>query len=209
MIKIGLTGCIGSGKSTSAFYFKKMGVPVIDADSLVSEFFLPNNEVYDKMIFYFGKRILCNRGFIDRNYLKSVIFNNKKEGKLAESLIHEYVRKSIKSKVEETYLSLKRKNSYCLVSIPLLPNLIKQYRLLDRICVVDAGIITRINRVRSRDKSSYEQIKLIIKKQYSREQYLKLADDIIINNGSFFENSCKSLQTQINELHKKYTEIFS
>ena len=202
MIKIGLTGCIGSGKSASFLCFKKLGALTIDADDLVSESLMPGGEIFKKIVSFYGGSIVC-KGFIDKRFLRSIIFSKYNKGIWIESLIHKYIRGLLVNRLEKIY-RLGIKNNYLLVSIPLLPNLINQYRLFNRICVVDAGIMARINRVCLRNKVEYDYVKCIIKKQSSREKYLKLADDIIINNSNSFGDSHRNLKSQVYRLHRKY-----
>lgn len=193
ILKVGLTGGIGSGKSTVADYFAKLGVPIIDADQIVSELLSPNTEEFDAIVTHFGDKVLSKRGELKRKYLRRVIFNNPLEKKWLEKLLHPRVFAIMRK------LSRQVNFPYCILAIPLLFECKMPRSLIDKVLVVDASEKTQIKRIIRRDKISIELIKQMIASQIDRKSRLKCADDVIVNEGSL-----KSVLQQVQKLHEKY-----
>lgn len=195
MLKIGLTGGIGCGKSTVAKYFAKLGVCVLDADAIVHELLMPKTIFAKKIINHFGKEILTSQNEIDRKKLREIIFANKQEKIWLEKLLHPKVFRELKLRAK------KSKSPYCILIIPLLLE-VKAKKEVDRVLVVECAQKIRIKRVTMRDKVSAASVKAIIKTQVNRQTRLQNADDVIYNDGSL-----KDLQSQIKKLHQKYLQI--
>lgn len=193
ILRIGLTGGIGSGKSTVANLFAKLGAPVIDADLISHKLTQIGTPCFKKIVAYFGSEILNPKGDLNRAKLKKIIFDSPEKKTWLENLLHPLIRDEMAKQV------LELKFPYCIVMIPLLAEA-QQHPMVDRILVVDLPREAQLQRVLARDKMTIEQANKIINAQASREARLALADDVIMNEGSPDE-----LQAQVKALHEKYT----
>ena len=175
---IGITGGIGSGKTTvTALLSEKLDAPILDADK-ISKQAMNSPKIILKIRKFFGEAIFDNPTLINRGKLADIVFSN--EAKLFElnKIIHPFVMEEIKKKVDE----LKKEHQYILLEVPL-PN--EDFiNLSDKIIVVIANDKNRIKRVMKRSGLSENDVKKRIEKQMPVENYIKLADVIIKNNGS-------------------------
>ena len=195
MLVIGLTGGIGSGKSTVAQLFAERGVPIVDADVIAREITQPNTPAWTKIIHYFGKTILLENNALDRTKLRHLIFNDPDQRLWLENLLHPLIRKEIEQRINEMTAP------YCIAVIPLLIE-VKPYAFINRILVVDVPHALQIERVAIRDKSEKSHIDAILKTQISRQQRLAHADDIITNDGTLTD-----LIPQVETLHQRYLAL--
>lgn len=195
MLKIGLTGGIGSGKSTVAKCFAELNIPIIDADKIAHELLKPNTATYKKIITHFSKKFLTARKTLDRNKLRQVIFHNKKERLWLEKLFHPRIRSEMIKRVTAL------KAPYCVMAIPLLFET-KISPKVDRILVVDCPKKTQIKRTSERSSYSISQIKAIIATQLDRKKRLRLADDVIRNTKTVAE-----LKKLVKKLHNHYLSL--
>jgi len=195
MLVIGLTGGIGSGKSTVADLFAALGAPVIDADVIARDITLPNGPAFAPIIAHFGTDILQQNGTLNRAALRDLIFTHPQERQWLEALLHPLIRDSIKRQLDNINAA------YCLLVIPLLVET-GAYPFINRILVVDAPEALQTERVMTRDQASEAQIKSIIQTQVSREARLSKANDVITNNSTL-----ENLTEQVAALHKKYLNI--
>lgn len=192
ILKIGLTGGIGSGKSLAGKLFSELGAPVIDADLISHQITQVGHFAFDKIVDFFGNDILTNTGSLDRNKLKKIIFADNRKKTWLEKLLHPLIREEMAKQIAQADYP------YCIVMIPLLAEA-QDHPLVDRVLVIDVDRETQLKRVLERDKMSPEQANKIIDAQASREQRLVLADDVIRNEGSLDELSAK-----VKRLHEKY-----
>lgn len=176
MLVIGLTGGIGSGKSTVATLFANHGVPIIDADIVAREVTEPHEPALKHITTHFGDHLLLKDGQLDRTALRNIIFEQPNERIWLENLLHPIIRQRIEQQINRVAAP------YCIVIIPLLFET-GPYPFLNRILVIDAPENDQIERAASRDESAQSQIASILKTQATREERLKGADDIIINQG--------------------------
>jgi len=195
MLKIGLTGGIGSGKSTVAKQFTKLKVPVIDADLIAHELLASNNKISKKIVSHFSKDILTPQNRIDKKKLRNLIFSNKKDRLWLEKLMHPAIQKKMHSMIKNT------RSPYCILMAPLLFET-KFPIKTDRILVIDCWKKDQIKRIQQRDKSSIKQIQAIINAQIDRASRLKKADDIISNTGSL-----DYLRKTVKKLHYYYLSL--
>ena len=192
---VGLTGGIGSGKTTVANGFGKLGVPLIDADLIARELVEPGQAALEEIRAVFGPGCLTAEGRLDRAHIQQRIFNDKTLRLRLEAILHPEIRKRIKALITDI------RTSYCIVVIPLLLET-GQNDLVDRILVIDAPEEEQIKRVAARDKLSHNAIIRIMHTQADRETRLASADDIIVNNSDL-----ETLTSQIQALHRHYLEL--
>lgn len=194
MLKIALTGGIGSGKSTVAKLFADLGVDVIDADSIAHQLVTSGKPALKLIVDHFGTKFLDKNGKLDRKQLRELIFHDAKQKKWLEQLLHPLIYQEMEKRINKV------KSPYCILVIPLLFETACP-KFVDRVLVIDTKEELQIQRIIKRDKLPIEEINLIISAQASRETRLQQADDIIINNGSL-----ANLKEQVKKLHQKYID---
>ncbi len=192
---VGLTGGIGSGKSEVSRRFEKLGICVVDADKVAREVVEPGKPALDAIANHFGKDILNDGQALDRARLRNIIFSSPIEKQWLEALLHPVIR-------AETIVQLQSSSSaYVILMSPLLLET-DQYKLVDRVLVVDASESLQLARASARDGNSPEQIERIMATQMNRQERLERADDVIHNH-----NDLNELQAQIDELHIHYLQL--
>lgn len=193
MLRVGLTGGIGSGKSTVAALFKTLQVPVIDADKIAVECTTKNTKTLDLIQQHFGASILDPNGELNRKKLREMIFQNFEEKRWLETLLHPLIIQKIQDQLNTLNAP------YCILVIPLLAE-IPPLPFVDRVLLVDTPEHLQIQRVMARDQLSRQAASHIVATQASRMQRLSIAHDIIHNEGSR-----ASLEKQIEQLHHQYS----
>lgn len=195
MLTIGLTGGVGSGKTTVTRHFSSLGVPVIDADELARRLVEQGEPAYKAIVEEFGKDILTAEKDIDRRKLRKIIFANPRNRVILESILHPLVRQQIQLQIENLTAP------YCIVSIPLLIET-GQTDIVDRILVVNAPKQAQIARTVARDGVPPEDVEAIIAAQVSNEVRLSMADDVLDNEGDLDD-----IYPQVEALHEKYLSL--
>lgn len=194
MLIIGLTGGIGSGKSTVATLFAALGAPVIDAD-LIARKMVNDEAMLTKISAHFGMAVLDQRGQLNRAWLAQCVFADPSQRKWLEQLLHPQIAAEIKRRI------LQLDTSYCVVVIPLLAETVTAQQLVERVLVVDAPEAQQIARTMRRDKLALTEVRAILASQVGREQRLSIADDVIYNSGDI-----PALQQAVLDLHHKYSQ---
>jgi len=193
MLKIGLTGGIGSGKSTVTEIFSSLGITVIDADRIAHQLTQPGSDSFNEIRQLFGKDFIKSDGELDRKKIAQTIFSEPSKKIALEEILHPRIKQRMLQEVVQV-----KSNRYIILAIPLL--LESRFTdLVDRIIVVDADDDIRIRRTQQRDNSTEEQIRRIMSQQVDRDQRLQQADDILENNGSVTD-----LRNAVIRLHHKY-----
>ena len=192
MYVIGLTGGIGSGKSTVSAFFKTLGVPVINADSIAKTLTAPHMPAYQVIFTHCGASILDRKGYIQRKKLRDIIFDSPLERVWLEEVLHPLIAKEIEKALHGI------KAPYCIIEIPLL-NPGNRYHFIDRVLVVDLEPTLQIDRLMKRDKTTRTQIQKIINAQITRDARLDFADDVIDNT-----SDPETLFIKVKTLHQRY-----
>jgi len=192
---VGMTGGIGSGKTTVANGFSALGVPIIDSDQLARELVEPGQPALDEIIAVFGKASITRDGQLNRAYIRQQIYADAVLKSRLEAILHPKIRQRIRSLLADI------REPYCIVVIPLLLET-GQTDLVDRILVVDAPEKEQLARVAARDSLSDNTIMAIMQTQADRNTRLQAADDILVN-----DSDLESLTERILELHLHYMEI--
>lgn len=195
MVVIGLTGGVGSGKSTVAHLFEQKGIKIIDADQLSRSLTQPGCDAYNKIVCYFGESILLPDGLLNRKLLRRIIFNDVQQRRWLEQLLHPLIRIEMQREIESAT------SPYCIVVIPLLFET-KPNPLINRILVVDTAEEEQLKRIQLRDQSTLDEAKAILQSQVSREHRIAHAIDIIHNNGSIDD-----LHHDVDRLHHLYLQL--
>ena len=199
MLKVGLTGGIGSGKTSVSDLFGNLGIPVIDTDVIAHTLVNNNAEVLQEIIEAFGQDILNIDGSLNRKKLAQIIFTVEQNKQLLEDILHPKIKQDVLTQLREL-ASRTERPAYVIIVVPLLFE--ANYDFIDRILLVIADEKKRIERVQLRDHRSENEIRSIITNQLDYEQQLKESDDIIENNSNI-----KNLRPQVSELHKKYLHL--
>jgi len=195
MLVVGLTGGIGSGKTTVANCFVALGVPLIDTDAIAHELVRPGSPALGEIAAGFGPEMLTAAGELDRPRLRQRVFTDAGQRRRLEAILHPRIR-------AETVRRLRELDSpYCIVSIPLLVET-AQADLVDRVLVVDSPPELQRARVARRDGWPPEEIDGALRAQASREQRLQAADDVIRN-----DRDIESLRDAVAALHRRYLEL--
>lgn len=193
---VGLTGGIGSGKSTVAHLFANLGVTVIDADLIAREVTAPRSEGLATIMKCFGDKVFTAQGELDRKKLRDIIFADSEAKTQVENLLHPLIVQAMRKQIAAA------PPPYCLAVIPLLTESTLSFDFLNRICVVDAPVELQLQRAAQRDQVTESAIAAIIASQSSREERLKSADDVILNQGNLHD-----LETQVKKLHQRYLQL--
>ena len=192
---VGLTGGIGSGKSTAANYFEKLGAKVINADVVARDSVSSGSQALLKIRQHFGEKIVDKKGNLDRSKLRKIIFDNTSEKLWLENLLHPIIREKIILDINNT------SESYVLLESPLLFET-NQYNLVNVLLLIDVPEELQVIRASQRDKSTSNEIKKIIKTQMPRSEKIKLSTYIADNT-----KSEDDLKKQVEYYHKKFSEL--
>lgn len=192
MLKVGLTGGIGSGKSTVSDLFADLGVPIVDADVIARQLVEPGQPALRQLRSVFGDQILNQDGSLNRSKLRQLAFSSLNHKQQLDDIMHPLIFRQIELQVSQM------SSAYGILVIPLLLESAKKYAV-DRVLVVDCPEQTQLQRVLARDKVSQEQALAIIATQTDRQHRLAAADDIIHNDGSVAH-----LAEQVKNLHNSY-----
>lgn len=195
---VGLTGGIGSGKTTIANLFADLGVPLVDADVVAREVVAKDSPLLSKIVEHFGSQILTKQGELNRTALREIVFHHDEEKQWLNNLLHPAIRERMKQQLS------KQTAPYTLFVVPLLIEN-KLTALCDRILVVDVSPQTQLARSAQRDNNNFEQIQRIMNSQVSQQARLKWADDVI-NNDTDLAQNLPHLQKKVLELHQFYLQ---
>lgn len=192
---LGLTGGIASGKSAAAQRFAELGVHVVDADQASRWVVEPGRPALAALVERYGVALLQADGSLNRGALRKVIFEDAEQRRWVEALLHPLI-------AEEIARSLTAATSpYAVFVSPLMVES-GQYRITQRLLVVDAPEALRVERTLLRDHTTPEQVQAILKAQASREQRLQLADDVLVN-----DRDLAWLHSEVERLHTFYLTL--
>lgn len=195
MIIIGLTGGIGSGKTTVSNLFSELGVTIVDADIAAREVVEPGCPALLEIRSHFGNDVINPDGALDRKALRKRVFGDEVERLWLETLLHPLIKQRIQEQLKQT------KSDYAILSSPLLLET-DQYEMTNRILVVDVPEALQLERASVRDQNNREQIKAIMATQMDRETRCARADDIILN-----DSTEKELRAKVLSLHHHYLKL--
>tara|TARA_B100001113_G_scaffold118487_3_gene96772 strand:- start:4326 stop:4925 length:600 start_codon:yes stop_codon:yes gene_type:complete len=195
MVKIGITGGIGVGKSYVANILEKMGFPVFYSDQVAKELTSSNLKLIDLIKKEFGDDIYSSDNIIDNKRLSSLAFNDNKILKNLNSLIHPFVLNNFNTWCKHQNSKIVFKEAAILFES-------KSNIDLDRIICISASIKIRIDRIIKRDGRSEDEIMQIISRQMDQKEKEKLSDYVLYNDGQ------KSIILQLTEILNKLEKVF-
>ena len=179
--RLGLTGGIGSGKSTVAQFLAEEGAAILDADAISRSVTQAGGLAIPAILAEFGEHLITADGALNRDAMRSLVFSNPDAKRQLEAIVHPLVGQLM---AEQTQAAI-AKGTRCLVfDVPLLVESIQRWRpQVDAVCVVDCQTETQIQRVMTRNALNRQEIERIIGLQATREQRLACADVVILNEG--------------------------
>ncbi|MBI5439329.1 MAG: dephospho-CoA kinase [Nitrosomonadales bacterium] len=192
---IGLTGGIGSGKSTVAALFAEHGAGIVDTDAIARRLTETGGGAIEAIRAAFGSGYITNDGALDRAKMRGLIFSDDGAKQRLEHILHPLIRKQAKVQLRQL-----QDKPYIILVVPLLPESPAFRQLVQRVLVVDCDENTRIARVIDRNKMTGEEVRAILARQTPRAERLELADDVIRN-----DTGMDSLSEQVSILHERYT----
>ncbi|KRW70657.1 dephospho-CoA kinase [Pseudomonas sp. TTU2014-105ASC] len=192
---LGLTGGIGSGKTAVADRFASLGAHVVDADQAARWVVEPGRPALLQIVERFGKDVLLQSGELNRAELRQRIFVDPAERQWLEKLLHPLIRAEV---AQQLALA---DSSYAIMVSPLLIES-GQYRQVGRVLVVDVPESLQIARTTARDQASEEQVRAILNAQVQREERLKHADDVLVN-----DRDLSWLGVEVERLHRFYLTL--
>ncbi|MCL4800715.1 MAG: dephospho-CoA kinase [Burkholderiales bacterium] len=190
---VGLTGGIGSGKSTVARMFAELGADVVDADELAHRLTAPGGAAMDAIRAEFGGDFVDARGALDRARMRALAFADRDAKRRLEAILHPMVRAESERRVAASSAP------YVILMIPLLVETGDPHARCDRVLVVDCPEELQVRRVVARSGFARADAEAIIASQASRAERLRHADDVIANDGSL-----EDLRPQVERLHRDY-----
>ena len=191
---IGLTGGIGSGKSAVSDAFERLGVDVIDTDKISHQLTMNDADTIDNITDHFGGDIIQD-GILNRPKLRTIVFSDDAARLHLEKILHPRIREEVRKAVSRAV------GPYIIIVVPLLVEK-AQYSFINRILVVDCEELIQVERVMKRSSLTDVEVTNIMCTQANRQERLKVANDIIINN-----DDLPSLLKQVRIMHDKYIQI--
>ena len=197
MLKVGLTGGIGSGKSTASRYFESLGAFVLDADEEVKSLITSNETVQYELISEFGTDIIDGTGRVDKNKLSRVAFQDEDHQQRLNSVVHPYIFNLIDKEFNRVFND--KKHGVFIVDAALIYETGFDAHL-DYVIVVTAHLKNRMERALGRETLSREEILKRVGFQWPEEEKVNMADFVVHNDGAEAE-----LQKNIESIIKKLT----
>ncbi len=193
MMKLGITGGIGSGKSTVCKIFDSMGVPVYHADERAKVLVNTDEELQKAIIREFGSESFTHSTY-NRQYMASIVFRDKHKLQVLNEIIHPLVEKDFA-------IWCQQQHYYYIVHEAAILFESGAYKQMDYTILIDAPLNYRIDRVVKRDKTSIEEVNLRLKNQWPADKISEMADWVIMNDGKTL------ILPQILEIHKYIVEL--
>ncbi len=194
---VGLTGGIGSGKTTVAELFAALGAAVVDTDLIAHEITGPRGAAMPDVEKVFGQSVVRTDGALDRAAMRRLVFSDPSAKARLESILHPMIRRESEARCRSASDS-----PYVLLVVPLLVESVAYRERVARILVVDCDESIQISRVASRSGLSNEEVRAIMATQASRTERLAAADDVIVNDGGR-----ERLSAQVAVLHQRYLDL--
>lgn len=198
MLKIGLTGGIGSGKTKVADFLASWGASVIDTDLIAHGLTAPGGRAIEPIRDLFGDDVIDQAGALDRKKMRELVFSDQSRRPELEAVMHPLIADEVLAQASRAT------GLYLVFVVPLLVESGRWLDRVDRVCVVDCDRDTQIERVQARSGLSTAMIQHILDAQATREQRLVVADDVLVNSG---QTSLTDLENQVLVLHKGWCKL--
>lgn len=193
---IGLTGGIGSGKSSAAKIFQELGAAVIDTDEISHELTRAGGLALAMISEQFGADYLAADGSMDRAAMRRLIFEDPAAKKKLEAILHPMIRSAVKTRIAQT------RAPYVLIAVPLLLETGAYKDFISRVLVVDCDETLQVERTMHRSKLTIDEVRNIMAAQLPRQERLARADDVLRN-----DSDMAALRSQVAALHARYLAL--
>lgn len=190
---IGVTGGIGSGKSTVSRILRDLGAKIVSADKIARDIVHKGEKALLEIVEHFGDEILTSNGELDRKKLGTIVFGNNEKLEVLNSITHKYIVEKIVNIVEQ--FKMDNKSGIMVIDAPI-PVEHGFIDIVDQVWVVTADIDVRVKRIIERDGITREEALSRINSQKKESEYLDIADEVLVNNG------------EIEELEKEVARLF-
>lgn len=194
---VGLTGGIGSGKTTASRIFAELGAEVIDTDIIAHQLTAPGQPALAVINNVMGPGYLTADGMLDRAALRRRIFNEPAAKKALENILHPLIRHEVGLRIEAFTNA-----PYRMVVVPLLFETGGYSDIIHRSLLIDCPEELQITRATARSQLTTEEVKAIIASQISRADRMTFADDVILN-----DSTLENLTNLVTLIHKKYIRL--
>ena len=195
---VGLTGGVGSGKSTVADFFVEFGAALVDTDAIAHELTGPNGAAMPALRAAFGPAVANASGAMDRTLMRQRVFADARARDVLEGILHPLIRQLSDQRCQSAVAP------YVVLAVPLLVESASYRERCDRILVVDCPETRQIERVMARNNLSADEVKAIMAAQASRAERLAVADDILMN-----DTDLPTLKNSVLSLHQKYLQYLA
>ena len=195
---VGVTGGIGSGKSSVAQLFSELGASIIDTDEIAHRLTRCGQPALNTIARTFGASFILPDGNLDRNKMRLLIFSDPVAKQNLEQILHPLIKHKVALDLAQG------QTDYALLIVPLLLETGHYNAMMQRILVVDCEERQQIERTMARSKLTQKEVLAIIASQISRERRLEFADDVLLNNCDL-----ANLKPQVFQLHHKYFQLAS
>lgn len=195
-LSVGLTGGIGSGKSTASQYFSQFGAQIIDTDAIAKRLTEKDQPALEKVREEFPRNLFTDDGKLDRRKMRALIFSDARAKKVLEAILHPLIKQEVIHAMRTST------SAYQIVVVPLLFETNDYRELVTRALVIDCDEATQRQRAMAYHHLSLAQASAIMATQLPRQQRLAYADDVLYNNGGL-----EDLRIAVATLHQKYLQL--
>lgn len=198
--RVGLTGGIGSGKSTVADRFAELGAAIVDTDAIAHAITAPGGAAIDALRAHFGDAYITAGGALDRGRMRELVFADAGAKRALEFILHPLIR----ARAEDAAQHAAENAPYVMFVVPLLVESGNWKTRVDRVLVVDCPVDVQVERVARRSRIDADGARSIVAQQASRERRLAVADDVLFNGGAVGQ-----LAERVARLHATYCRLAS
>jgi dephospho-CoA kinase len=193
---VGVTGGIGSGKSSAAALFAELGAGIVDTDDIAHELTRPGGRAMPAIIAAFGPGIAAADGSLDRAAMRQLVFAEPAQRMVLEGILHPLIRAEARDRVNRSA------TPYVMLVVPLLLETGGYPDLVQRVLVIDCEESLQISRTMQRSALTEQAVRAIMAAQLPRQQRLARADDVLLNSGDLSQ-----LHSEVSRLHERYLAL--
>ena len=193
---VGVTGGIGSGKSSAAALFAELGAGIVDTDDIAHELTRPGGRAMPAIIAAFGPGIAAADGSLDRAAMRQLVFAEPAQRMVLEGILHPLIRAEARDRVNRSA------TPYVMLVVPLLLETGGYPDLVQRVLVIDGEESLQISRTMQRSALTEQAVRAIMAAQLPRQQRLARADDVLLNSGDLSQ-----LHSEVSRLHERYLAL--